>query len=165
MTKLTQEFDSNKVKDFDALPEGDYECVIEKAETKFWDNGDEYVHVTFGIVGENGNSRKIFDSMTIRSDDPDSQLLSFGKRRFKQLLLSIGLERITDTDQILNRSLVVCVGVYTPKNGGDERNNVRKYSVRGGNAPVVPPPQVRTPVPSVPVAPSVAPVMDDPFAA
>lgn len=169
------DFDTKKVPDYDTLPAGDYECVIESVTIKSWDDGDQYFSILLSILSGKFQGRKLFDSPTYASRDEESEKMKYGQRRIKQLCLAVGLERISDTDQLVNRSLVAKVNVYKPKDESKEpRNAVSRYLPRDGVSLVKPTPSHAGPsaaasVPSVVLASPAAqpesldPVTDCPF--
>lgn len=156
-------FNTKTVPDFETLPAGEYEVVIENVEMKEWDNRDRYLSICLSILSGKFQGRKLFDSATYDSADRESASLKFGKRRIKQLCLAVGFEQISDTDQLINRSLVAKIGVYTPKDEGKEpRNTVQKYQSRN---PVQASHAVETALetPVVAAPQSIEPVTDCPF--
>jgi hypothetical protein len=124
-------FDAHSVEpqeDFNALPPGKYPILIEKAEMKRNSKGTgSFLAIAVQVLGgplENPDAagakgRKFFDNLNI--DNPNAQCVQIAKRSLAALCLSLGIDSIQDTSQLLNGTCIACVKVK----GG--QNEIRTY--------------------------------------
>jgi len=133
--------------DFDVLPPGKYPVLIEAAEVKQTKKATgHYIHLEMKVLDGPCKGRKVFDQINI--DNPSAQCVEIGMRTLSALGRAIGLQVITNTDQLLNGVVVAHVKVK------DNQNNVRTYSASGQQVSVASAP--------APVHPSEVPPMAQP---
>ena len=113
--------------DFDVYPPGEYPVLIEAAEVKQTKAGTGHLlRLTMQILDGPHRGRKLFDNINLQN--PSAQCTEIGMRTLSALGRAIGLQAITDTDQLLNQVVVAHVKVK------DNQNNVRTYSASGQQA-------------------------------
>jgi len=133
--------------DIDVYPPGKYPVLIKKAEVRETKKGNgHFIALELQILDGPHKGRILFDNINI--DNPSEQCVEIGMRTFSALGRAIGLQAITNTDQLLNQIVVAHVKVK------DNQNNVRTYS--GSTAPPVAP----TTVPSPPTSPVASPAIN-----
>ncbi len=141
-------FDPNSVDpqtDFVVLPAGKYPVLIEKAEVQATKKGDgHFIYLEMQIIDGQAKGRKLFDRINI--DNPSQKCVEIGFRCLAALGQAIGLQGITDSNQLVNQSVIAHVRVK------NDQNEVRTYSAPG--APVT----AHTPPYETPQAPVTAPV-------
>ena len=80
------------------IPEGDYPCIIDKAERKTSKTGNDYINVELSVTGEKyagWQVRKIF-SVWYQHADPqkESEIRGYAKRDFARLLKACGMSEV-----------------------------------------------------------------------
>lgn len=113
--------------DIDVYAPGKYPVLIEAAEVKQTKAGNgHYIGLTLQILDGPHKGRKLFDNINI--DNPSAQCVEIGMRVFSALGRALGLQAVTDTDQLLGGIVVAHVKAK------DGQNNVRTYSASGQQA-------------------------------
>lgn len=123
---LPSDFKEFNDMEFKPLPPGDYPVVIDKSEVKTTSSGTgSYINLTLKVVGSNHTGRLIFDRITTRNQSVQAQQI--GDKRMQQLRIACGIPVLTDDQQLLQKQLIVTVGIEPAKDGYDAKNNVKKY--------------------------------------
>jgi hypothetical protein len=141
-------FDSEMVPpggDFPVLPEGDYTVMVERADvtpTKAQDG----VYINTGLVVMDGQYKGQYIWDKIHIQNKSEKAVAIGLRVLDSLRKAIGIEKLTDSTQLINN---VCV--VTLKINKDNQNSVKEYKPCGGYAQLASKPVVKpvTPKPSV----------------
>ena len=116
--------------DFEVMPPNKYAALIEKAEVKQTKAGNgHYIELTMSVLEAPYKGRKLWDRLNI--DNPNTQTVEIAMRVLSALRGSIGLQTITNTDQLVNQVIVAHVKVK-----GDQ-NYVRTYSAPAEAQPTV----------------------------
>ena len=140
--------------DIDIYPPGKYPVLIEKAEVRQTKKKNGHlIALELQILNGPHRGRKLYDNINI--ENPSEQCVEIGMRVFEALGRAIGLPAITNTDQLLNQTVVAHVKV---DKGG--QNNVRTYSAAGQQtaAPAVAPATPVQPAQQQTAAPPVSPI-------
>ena len=149
-------FDPNSVEpigDFDFIPAGDYQVLIEKAEVKAnKKNTGHYIEIAMSVLDGKFKNRKLWFRPNI--DNPSEIAVEISMRTLAALGQSIGVASITDTSQLLNKACTACVKVK------DNYNEIRTFKPLPGTqsalvqaAPLVQQPvQQFAPPPAYPTA-------------
>ncbi len=134
-------FDPNSVeaaKNIQAIPPGDYTCLVEKAETKQTKARTGHIlSIILKVVDGEYAGRKVFHNINVAN--PSAVCVKIGLGELASLSKAIGLQGLVQSSAQLTGAVVIAhVKVK------DGQNDVRAYSPAGsGPAPVGPP----TPVP------------------
>ena len=124
-------FDPSTIKpqtDFQVVPPGKYPVLTGAAEVK--QNKKKTGHLIslpMTILDGPSKNRKLFDNINI--DNPSQECVEIGLRTLSALAQAIGLQAVTDTDQLSNQVVIAHVKVK------DDQNSIRTYSSPGGVAP------------------------------
>jgi hypothetical protein len=109
--------------DFDVLPPGKYECLIEKAGVKQTKKGDgSYLELTLQVIQDGAyKNRKLWDRINI--ENPSEECQRIGRSKLEALRQAVlPSETLKDTSQLVSR---VCVASVKVK---DNNNEIRTYS-------------------------------------
>jgi hypothetical protein len=121
---------------YDPVPEGWYNAVINSAELKDTKAGTgKYLNIRYDITGETNAGRIVFGMITIQN--PNVKAQEIGEQQFAELLRAIGLLKVIDTDELLGFSLSIKVGI-SQREGYDPRNEVKGFKALKGGMPPAP---------------------------
>ena len=106
---------------FDPLPAGEYPVMIEEAEVKLTRAGTgQYLKLRFSVIGESYTNRKLFSNINL--NNPSAKATEIGIREMSALGRAVGLQQITDSADLLQKTLLVKVKV-TPGDGQNPPDN------------------------------------------
>jgi hypothetical protein len=95
--------------------------------------------VRYDIIGPTHQGRVVFGNLNIKNANPKAE--EIGRQQLGDLMRSIGLARVDDTDQLIGGNLQIKLSVRQDDNYGDS-NEVKGFkAVVGGTMPTasVPP--------------------------
>jgi hypothetical protein len=137
MAFLGQTFDVNELpqsSNFDPLPPGWYTATITKADLRPTKDGSgEYIHVQYDITGPTHQGRVVFGNLNIKNASAKAE--EIGRQQLGELMRSIGLSRVTDTDQLLGGMLQIKLDIRPATDRYEAQNEVKGFKAIGGNAP------------------------------
>ena len=149
MALLNETFDAatlpQNTSSFDPLPKGWYSATIAGAELKTTKkNGTgQYIAVRYDIIGPTHQGRVVFGNINIRNQNIKAE--EIGRAQLGDLIRSIGVATLKDTDQLLGKSVQIKLDI-SQQEGYDPRNEVRAFkALEGANMPM-------TQMPAVPQA-------------
>lgn len=117
--------DDDKGGDMTPVPSGVYSVVVDGAELKTTKAGTgQYISLMLKIQGGEFNGRVIFDIINISNPNETAQRI--GLSSLKNIMRSLGIQAVQDTDQLIGGRLVVKVGVELSQQYGD-KNKVKAY--------------------------------------
>ena len=120
--------------DYELLPDGEYEFMVEKVEEKETKAGTgTYLNCTYSIVGEKYKNRKVFDLMNI--NNPNEVAERIGRGRLHKLAEACDCVDMEDSDMLIDRVFKGMVGVEKGTGGYKDKNVVSKFVPKGGHAP------------------------------
>lgn len=129
--------------DFELLPVGTYQVIIDSAEYKPTKAGTgHFISVQFSILTEGYSGRKIFSNFNI--DNPNQAAREIGQSDFAKFLDALNITKIESVDHLVhlaNKMMLVKVKVRREKNG-QMKNEIEKYI--GSNETVVTPVAAQT---------------------
>lgn len=136
MANLGTTFDANTLPqgngNFDPLPAGWYTATITQAELKDTKTGSgQYIKVRYDITGPTHQGRVVFGNINIRNQNAKAE--EIGQQQLGDLMRSIGLGRVTDTDELLNHSVGIKLKVREQE-GYDPTNDVAGFKAAGGGS-------------------------------
>jgi hypothetical protein len=153
MGNLSSIFDGMGTKpenDYSPLPEGNYKVEIVKADVKETKDGTgNYINVQYKVVDGPCANRVFFGMVNIKNKNPEAQRI--GQEQFYNLRTACGLQKVTDTDQLIGYTIEVSLGIKKSEQYGDQ-NNIKKFSAIAGA-----PKPAAVPTPTAPTAPAGAP--------
>lgn len=111
---------------FDLLPAGWYNSVIEKAELRDSKSGGQYLNFTYNITGPTMDGRKVFAMVNISC--PTSQKAEeIGLGQLRLIASACGLAAVSDTDQFSNKQVQIKVGIQKGNGTYEDRNDVKAW--------------------------------------
>jgi len=119
---------------YDAIPAGLYEATIANAEIKDSKSGGKYINVRYDITGPSHAGRVVFGMITISNANPKAE--EVGRQQLGELIRAIGLDKLSDTDQLIGGSLIIKLDVEQSEKYG-EQNRVRGFRPANKGKPTV----------------------------
>lgn len=155
MAFLDQEFDATTVAitSYDPLPAGWYTAKITEADVNATKAGNgQYIKVKYDITGPSHQGRAVYGNLNIKNPNPKAE--EIGRQQLAELITSIGLTKVRDTDQLIGGELQIKLKVRQSEEYGDS-NDVAGFKAIAGSAP----PAVSASQPAQSTAPAKAPWM------
>jgi hypothetical protein len=119
---------------YDPLPAGWYEVKVSGAELKDTKNGTgQYISVKYDVLGPSHQGRIVFGNLNIRNANPKAE--EIGRRQLGDLMRSIGLDKVRDTDQLIGGVLKIKLDIRPATDGYAAQNEVREFKAMEGSAP------------------------------
>jgi len=155
-----QGFDTGSVEPstgFGPIPAGWYPVEVEAAEVKDTKAGTgKYLWLELSIIGDQYNGRKLFANINLMN--PNEKAVEIGMRELAALGLACGLAAITDSHELIGKTIECRVKVEAAKGDFDADNKVTAYRPLGGQQPAAAPaaparnaaPQPQQPRPQAP---------------
>lgn len=117
------------------VPAGWYNVKVHSAEVKNTKAGTgQYIAVRYDILGPTHQGRVVFGNINIKNPNPKAE--EIGRQQLGDLMRSIGLARVTDTDQLIGGNLKIKVAVSASEQYGDS-NEVKGFKALDGAMPSV----------------------------
>jgi hypothetical protein len=131
MAQLGQVFSASEApasNDYSPLPAGWYNVRITEAELKDTKAGTgNYVKVRYDVTSGDHAGRVIFGMITVRN--PNAKAEEIGRSQLAKLIRSIGLEEVSDTDQLIGGEMLVKVTIRQSEEYGDS-NEVKDWKAQ-----------------------------------
>jgi len=138
MALLGQEYVVSEFKEtsFDPVPAGWYTARITDTKLKKTKAGNgEYLEVKFDITGPSYEGRCVWGRFNLKNPNPQAEQI--GQQQFMDCARSIGLDRVTDSDQMLGGGLQIKVSVKPADGQYDESNDVKGFKALEGGATIL----------------------------
>lgn len=124
--------------DFEVIPPGEYPVIIDKADGRPTKNGNGFgVNLEMSILDGQYKYRKLFMFINLSSHSQKAE--EIGQKEFSALGRAIGLSAITNTNQIVQQTVIAHVKVK------ENQNRIRTFSSIAQQAPGYQPPQQAQP--------------------
>ena len=141
MAFLDTPFDVNELpqsdNNYDLIPSGWYDAIINKAEIKNTKAGNgQYIAIRYDITGPSHQGRVVFGQLNIKN--PNSQAEEIGRKQLGEVMRAIGLARVTDTDQLIGGNLQIKVGIKESDGQYEASNQIKGYKAINGSQPPMP---------------------------
>lgn len=138
--RLDKTFSVNDVPEstsnYDPIPEGWYNAVINGAEVKTTKAGNgKYLNIRYDITGETHAGRVVFGMITVQN--PNTTAETIGQQQLGELCRAIGKVVLNDTDELLGATLSIKVAI-SAREGYDPRNEVKGFKALKGGMPSMP---------------------------
>ncbi len=127
---------------YSVLPAGWYTVLVTAASLEDTKNRDgKLIKLELEITSAQDRGRKLFTRVNFQNPSAEAQRI--GQEQLRDICEAAGIARLTDTDQLLRKSLDVKVKISPARNGYDESNDVSAYvaagtKVQGGGASAAP---------------------------
>jgi len=120
--------------DYEPLPEGWYSAEIGDAEIRVTKDGTgQYIRCRYNITGPTKAGRVVFGNLNIMNKSQKAE--EIGRQQLGELMRSIGIGRIEDTDQLIGCPLQIKLSIRPAENGYAAQNEVRGFRAPEGAAP------------------------------
>ncbi len=137
MATLGQRYDRESLPEatsFDPIPIGWYLATITSSDVKATKDGTgTYIDLQFTVVGPEYVGRIIFEKINIRNNSQKAEEIGLGTLR--SLLAAASLPAIEDSDELLNATVEIKVGLEKPQEGYEQRNNIKEFRAASGTIP------------------------------
>lgn len=128
MALLNQTFTVNDLPQstggYDPIPAGMYTATINSVELKDSRSGGQYINIRYDITGPSHQGRVLFGMLNIRNPNPRAE--EIGLQQLGELLKAIGLDKLSDTDELIGGQLQVKVDIEKSEQYG-EQNRIRSF--------------------------------------
>ena len=152
---LGETFDINDIpeeekREFEPLPAGWYTATITDAGLRDTKAGTgSYIWMRFDITGPAHQGRVVFGNITRTNPKPSAE--GFGRQQLGKIMLSIGLQKLSNTDQLLGANLSIKLTIKDSPEYG-LKNEVQAFkAIEGSTPPVSAPAHVAAPPPATSV--------------
>lgn len=117
--------ESNNTGEFQPLPAGWYSATINTAKLEPTKDGTgQKIALRFDITGPTHQGRVVFGNVNIRNKSEKAE--EIGRAQLGDIMRSIGLKQVSDTDQLVGGSLQIKLDVKTDEQYGT-RNEVKAF--------------------------------------
>jgi hypothetical protein len=160
MAQLPQSFSAAELpqsdRNYDPIPEGWYDVEIKGAELRTTKAGNgQYIAVRYDVTGPTHAGRVVYGNLNVSNPNPKAE--EIGRQQMGELMRSIGLPVLQDTDQLVGGRLSIKVSIRKSEQYGDS-NDVKGFkALAGGAAPAVAAPSAPAPQPAAAPAGSAPP--------
>ena len=118
---------------FDPFPDGEYKCLIVTTEDRETKRGDGmYLSIEYEVLEGQYRGRKIWENLNLIN--PSEKAVEIAKGQLSAICRAIGIENLDDTDQLMNKVLVLKLGIKVDEKYGDQ-NKIKGYFDREGSKP------------------------------
>lgn len=124
-----QEHDTEQRGDYEELPNGTYSLEIEASDVVPTKAGNGTVLKTTGVViaPEAYKGRKLFTQYNLENSNPQAQ--EIGQRQFASLCRAIGVDAVSDSEELHFRAFTAKIGLGKPSKDGQypARAEIKTY--------------------------------------
>lgn len=123
---------------FEPIPAGWYNARITEAEVKSTKAGTgSYIKVRYDITGPTHQGRVVYGNINL--SNPNQQAEQIGIQQLGSLARAIGLEVISDSDQLINRDVQIKLSIKKDTSGQyNDSNDVKGFKAVAGVMPSMP---------------------------
>jgi len=133
---------------YDPIPAGWYTTTITDAELRDTKNGTgQYIAIRYDITGPEHQGRVVFGNLNIKNASQKAE--EIGRQQLGELMRSIGLARVTDTDELIGGQLQIKVSIRKSEEYGDQ-NEVKGFKALAGAMAAAPAPTQQAAAPKAP---------------
>jgi hypothetical protein len=141
MASLNEEFDASSVEvstnTYEPVPAGWYSVRVNDADLRTTKAGNgQYIAVRYDIVGPSHEGRVVWGNLNIKN--PSSKAEEIGRQQLAELMVAVGLKKVSDTDQLIGGELSIKLAIRKSDEYGDS-NDVKGFkAISGSPAPAAP---------------------------
>lgn len=129
--------DQAESRSYELIPAGWYDATITKADVNPTKSGTgSKIDIRYDITGPTQQGRVMFGSVNIRNQSTKAE--EIGRQQLADIMRSIGLDRITDSDQLIGAPVCIKIKIKEPtesdKAAGytEARNEIGGWKPAGG---------------------------------
>jgi len=132
-TFSTDDLPQGNTGDYTPLPDGWYSAHIAKAELCTTKAGTgQYIKLRYDITGPTHQGRVVFGNLNIRNPNPKAE--EIGRQQLGDVMRSIGLPKVQDTDQLVGGSLMIKLATKAADGQYEASNEVKGFKAVDGAA-------------------------------
>lgn len=138
MANIGIDFDSSNVEpqkpmESTPLPAGKYIVAVVQSDVKSTKRGDgSYAEFVLEVIDGEYAKRKLWSRITLQNHN--QQAVDIGRSQLSALCRAVGhVGKLNDTDELLNRTLIVTVKVKKRDDNGEFTNEVSGYEAADGS--------------------------------
>lgn len=133
MTYTADEMPKNERSgDFSPLPAGWYTARITAAEIKETNaRTGQYIKIRYDIVGPTHQGRVVFGNLNIKNPNPKAE--EIGRQQLGDLMRAVGMARVSDTDELIGKVLVIKLKVREAQGEYAASNDVSGFKATDGS--------------------------------
>ena len=133
-TFSTDDLPKGNTGDYTPLPDGWYTASIAAASLETTKAGTgQYIKVRYDITGPTHQGRVVFGNLNIRNPNPKAE--EIGRQQLGDLMRSIGLAKVSDTDQLIGNRCSIKLTTKTSE-GYEPSNEIKGWkAIEGGAMP------------------------------
>jgi hypothetical protein len=95
---------------YDALPEGDYEMIVTKSDTKPTKAGNgHYLELEMQIIAGQFSGRRHWERLNL--DNPSQRTVKIAQEQLARLCMAVGLDEIQDSEELHDRAFIATLGI------------------------------------------------------
>jgi hypothetical protein len=95
---------------YDALPEGDYEMIVTKSDTKPTKAGNgHYLELEMQIIAGQFSGRRHWERLNL--DNPSQRTVKIAQEQLARLCMAMGLDEIQDSEELHDRAFIATLGI------------------------------------------------------
>ncbi len=95
---------------YDALPEGDYEMIVTKSDTKPTKAGNgHYLKLEMQIIAGQFSGRRHWERLNL--DNPSQRTVKIAQEQLARLCMAVGLDEIQDSEELHDRAFIATLGI------------------------------------------------------
>lgn len=137
MAFLDETFDINELPaqsgHYGLVPAGWYQATIAGAELKNTKAGNgKYIAIRYDITGPSYQGKTLFANVNIKNPNPKAE--EIGRQQLGEIMRSIGLSKVTDTDQLIGGILAIKVTIRPESGEYPEQNEVKGFKSLVGSS-------------------------------
>lgn len=118
----------------DPVPAGWYSVSITEANLQTTKAGTgQYIKIRYDITGPTHQGRVVFGNLNIRNANPKAE--EIGRQQLGDLMRAIGLQSVSDTDQLIGGHCQVKLAIRKSDEYGDQ-NEVKSWRAVDGAKPM-----------------------------
>lgn len=122
--------------DFAPIPAGEYNVRVVDASIETTKSGTgQYIKMRLDVIGPSHEGRVLFSNLNIKNDSQKAE--EIGRQQLGDVMRAIGLDSLSDTDQLIGGNMRVKVAIRKSEEYGDQ-NDVKAYKAVDGSAAPAP---------------------------
>ena len=117
---------------FDPIPAGWYTATIGAVDIRDTKSGGQMFNIRYNITGPAHSGRVIYGNINVANSNPKA--VEIGMEQLGQILRSIGMQKLVDTDELIGHDLQVKVEIRQSV-GYPDANEVRGWRPSASSVP------------------------------
>jgi hypothetical protein len=148
---------------FEALPPGDYVCVISASEEKQTKAGTgSYLQLTLVVIEGEHEGRKTWDRLNLAN--PNATAVKIAQAQLSAICHAVGVMQLQDSEQLHDIPLLVKVGIEKNKETDELTNKIKGYAAVPNRKPTSKQPAKQSATTTSPAKPTTASPAKAPWA-